>query len=462
MERAALELSQLTEQYAGDPPVQQAIVDALYDMSAVASIDADEAQLIIAGARKAAANTTNPSQQKAKGNSGPQADDVAPPDGLGECDAGDDTEPPPPRGWLLANTFSRKFISSLLADGGVGKTALRYVQYLSLVTGRSLTGEHVFQRARVLIISLEDDVEEVRRRIMAARLHHNISLSDVKGWLFYCAPGARVGKLMTTDRSGAHRGRLAEYIEAVVIKRDIDLVAIDPFVKSHGVPENENSIIDDVMQILADLGNKHNIAIDVPHHISKGGTPEPGNANRGRGATAMVDAGRLISTLTTMSSEEAQTFGIAETERKQYIRIDSGKVNITKGGGAPKWFHLIGVRLGNTTELYPNGDEVQTVEQWKPPEMWTDLSIELLNQILTKIDAGLSDGNRYSDAPRTADERAVWKVVTGLAPAKTEGQAREMIKTWVKNGVLVKRDYENPKTRKTVVGLYVDHEKRPS
>jgi hypothetical protein len=88
---------------------------------------------------------------------------------LGEWDAGNDTEMPPPRGWLLGNIFARKFMSSLLADGGVGKTALRYAQLLSVAIGRSLTGDHVFARCRVLIISLEDGPDELRRRILAHR-----------------------------------------------------------------------------------------------------------------------------------------------------------------------------------------------------------------------------------------------------------------------------------------------------
>ncbi len=86
---------------------------------------------------------------------------------------------PPPRGWLLGNTFCRRFLSSLIRDGGVGKTAVRYAQALALATGRDLTGEHVFQRARVLIISLEDDADELRRRVLAARLHFNIPASDL-------------------------------------------------------------------------------------------------------------------------------------------------------------------------------------------------------------------------------------------------------------------------------------------
>src|SRR5882672_1473101 len=65
---------------------------------------------------------------------------------LGEWDAGADIEVPQPRGWLLGNVFCRRFVSSLIADGGVGKTTLRTVQLLSLAIGRSLTGEHVFQR----------------------------------------------------------------------------------------------------------------------------------------------------------------------------------------------------------------------------------------------------------------------------------------------------------------------------
>jgi len=94
-------------------------------------------------------------------------------------------DPPPPRGWLLGNTFARKFISSLIASGGVGKTTLRYAQYIALATKTPITGEHVFQRCRVLIISLEDDRDELRRRVLAARKHYKIDVGELKVWLFY-------------------------------------------------------------------------------------------------------------------------------------------------------------------------------------------------------------------------------------------------------------------------------------
>jgi hypothetical protein len=380
---------------------------------------------------------------------------------LGEWDAGDDIEPPPPRAWLLGNVFARTFISSLFAEGGTGKTALRYAQYLSLATGRSLTGEHVFQRCRVLIVSLEDDANELRRRVLAAMLHYQINRAEVAGWLFLAAPGSAGGKLMLTDAKGhPQRGALAGKLEAVIAARKIDLIALDPFVKSHSVEENSNSAIDDVAQLLTDLAAKHDIAIDIPHHTRKGST-DPGDAERGRGASATKDAGRLIYTLTTMTADEAQAFGLAEDGRRFYIRMDSAKVNIAPPMRQAKWFRLVGVPLGNATELYPGGDNVQTIEPWTPPELWADVAAATLNAILTEIDKGLPDGNRYSDAGN-AKERAAWRIVVKHAPTKTEPQAREIIRQWVKNGVLVSEPYENPINRHQANGLRVNDAKRPS
>jgi hypothetical protein len=383
------------------------------------------------------------------------------PRGLGELDAGDDAalDKPPPRGWLLGNIFARKFLSSLLADGAVGKTALRYAQLLSLATGRALTGDHVFLRCRVLIISLEDDINELRRRVLAAMRRYKINRSELKGWLFYAAPGTKGGKLMRMDARGQlTRGALAANIEAVVVARKIDIVAIDPFVKSHAVPENENTAIDEVAQVLTDLMAEHDIAVDTPHHVSKGAA-DPGNASRGRGASAMKDAARLVYTLTPMSAEEARAFGLTEEERKLLVRMDSGKVNIVPPLYDARWYRLVGVKLDNATDLYKNGDEVQTVEVWTPPATWAGLSEHLMELILADIDAGLPDGNRYTDAPN-AGEREAWRVVVKHAQDKSKAQAREIIKAWVETEVLQRRPYMNPKTGKEVTGLWLNPAKR--
>ena len=104
---------------------------------------------------------------------------------------------------------------------------------------------------------------------------------------------------------------------------------------------------------------------------------------------------------------------------------------------------------------------MQTVEVWTPPDAWDGLSSHLLNRILDEIDAGLPDGNRYSDASAATD-RATWRVVTKHASEKTESDGRRIIKIWIKNGVLISTDSENPTTRKTVKGLQVVNAKRPT
>jgi hypothetical protein len=348
-----------------------------------------------------------------------------------------------------------------LGDGAVGKTALRYAQYMALATGRPLLGDRVFVRCRVLILSFEDDREEVERRLLAARIHHNVGAEELDGWLFYCALSRKDGKIKVLDDKGrAVDGELVEQLVDVITANKIDLVGLDPFVKIHSVGENNNDAVDAVAQVLTDIAHEHDIAVDAPHHVSKG-PADPGNAHKGRGASALVDAARLVYTVTPMSADEAMAFGTPEEDRHFYFRMDKAKVNITPPGRKATWFRLVSVPLGNGTELYPHGDNVQTVELWTPPDTWADLDTDLQNRILDEIDAGLPGGVRFSDAP-AARERAAWRVVVIHAPNKTEAQAREIIKTWVKSRVLRKDTYDDPKRREPVDGLFVNPDKRPS
>jgi hypothetical protein len=268
------------------------------------------------------------------------------------------------------------------------------------------------------------------------------------------------GKIKVIDEKGRLAdGGLIKLIEEIVVERKIDLVALDPFVKTHSVGENDNSAIDAVAQLLTDLADKHNVGVDCPHHTRKG-SHDPGNAQSGRGASALIDAGRLIKTLQPMSSDEAKAFGIPDEDRHGYVRVDKGKANILPPGRVAQWFKLVGVELGNATETYPSGDSVQTVEPWTPPDICAGLDVELQNIILDTIEAGLPNGARYSDASN-ASERAAWKVVRERCPDQAEGPSRELIKRWIRDGVLETREYEDTGQRKKRKGLYVNAARRP-
>ena len=281
-----------------------------------------------AQARQSGASARGHRDHEAKndnGEAGNTRDASGEPASLGIWDAGDDDYIIPPREWLLGHTFCKKFLSSLIADGGVGKTALRIAQIGSLATGRSLTGEHVFRRCRALILSFEDDRDELRRRVYAAMLKHGIKPDELKGWLFLAAPkGLKLAQMVDgSPQVGAWKKMLRDAITTL----KLDIVCLDPFVKTHAMNENDNNAIDFVCGLLAEIGIDLDCAMDVPHHTNKG-LAAAGDANKGRGATSAKDAARLVYTLTPMTPDEAEMFGLDEAERRFLVRYDSAKVNI--------------------------------------------------------------------------------------------------------------------------------------
>ena len=377
---------------------------------------------------------------------------------LNVWDAGETWRTPPPREWLLGNQFCRKFLSGLLAPGATGKTALRQLQYLALATGRPLTGQHVFKRARVLQLSLEDDDDEMRRRLAAACIHHEIDPEDLKGWLFCATPKGI--KLAEIRDSAKVAGPLEAMLRNTIKRYQIDLIGLDPFVKLHALEENDNGAMDFVCDLLVKLAIEFNIAVDAPHHTKKG-LQTAGDADAGRGASSARYAGRIMYTFTRMAEGVGGQLGIPAEEKRLYVRLDSSKVNIAAPSGDATWFKLVGVRLDNGTPDYPNGDEVQTVIAWQPPKTWDNLTGAQLNAALDQIEAGFPNGQRYSDASAAGD-RAAWRAVQAHCPDRTEGQCRDIVKTWKKNGVLTTEDYHDPIERKPKKGLRVNHGRRPS
>jgi hypothetical protein len=288
-------------------------------------------------------------------------------------------------------------------------------------------------------------------------IFHQITPEEVRGRLFVAAPKRK--KLFQMKNGAIDAGELQAWLDSAIAALQPDIVVLDPFIKTHALNENDNAMMDIVCDHLAAVADAKNIAIDTPHHSRKGGAT-PGDADRGRGASSTKNATRITDTLTPMSEDEARLFGIPPHERTSYIRLDNAKYNLCPAREA-KWFHLVSVAIGNPSETYPQGDHVQTVEVWRPPSLWQGTGSPTLNRILDRIDAGLPNGSRYSHGSAATD-RAAWKVVVDEIPNKTEEQAREIIKAWVTNGLLMAEDYLDPAARRPRKGLRVIAAKRPS
>jgi RecA-family ATPase len=169
-----------------------------------------------------------------------------------------DPGPIPPRQWLLGNEFCRSFISSIVAAGGAGKSALRLLQFISLAIGRSLCGQHVFWRSRVLLISLEDDRNELQRRIKAVLDCYGIPRSELEGWLYCASP--KLAKLAEMKNRARAIGPLEHQIRQAIERCRPDIVSLDPFVKNHSLEENDSGDKDFVCHLLARMAVEFNRA----------------------------------------------------------------------------------------------------------------------------------------------------------------------------------------------------------
>jgi hypothetical protein len=380
---------------------------------------------------------------------------------LEEWDAGETLEggKEEPRQWLIYGQMCRRVLSGLVAPGDTGKTSLRIMQAIELATGRALLGYKVFRRRKVLIVGFEDDAMELRRRIRAACTHHRISPTELKGWLF-CRALNSGPKFAELDSKGKKRvaGKLDRMLRRAIKRIGCDLLVLDPFVRIHALNENDNPDMDFVCAQLIKLAQECNIAVDSPAHTHKGAIAA-GDADARRGASAQRDAGRLDWTLTVMSEDEAEQFGIPEDERKQHVRLDKAKANMVRSMKA-HWFKLVNVPLNNGNDEYPDGDEVQAIEQWVAPDTWYGVTVEVINAILDDIEQGLPDGRRYSDHGSAGEDRKAWPVVQRHCIGKTEAQCREMIRSWLKQKVLYRNKYERPNHGDEETGLYVDNSKR--
>jgi AAA domain-containing protein len=375
-------------------------------------------------------------------------------------------DPIPPRPWLLGSTFCRQVLSGLTGPGGVGKSALRLLQLITLALGLGhLVGERVYRRAKVLLVSFEDGEAEVRRRLRAACLHHDIVEADLNNWFYYWCPFPPLHFLDLNRDRDVVAGELGDKLKRIVKALDIGVVCVDPFVRSHGVQENSNGDIDQVASAFLQIGHECGCAVDYVHHHRKG-SAAAGDVDIVRGASALVDASRLVKTVTKMTKEEAKELGVDESERRSLIRLDDAKLNFAPPAAQTTWFRLVGVGIGNATDDYPAGDCVQTVELWSPVDVWKTVTAGVANRILDELEEvrepdepgqSVPRGRRYSRHSNA--KRPAWVVVQTHCGGFMRRQCQQVIETWVRNGVLLEGSYYDTEYCKRRNGLTVA--KRP-
>ena len=166
---------------------------------------------------------------------------------------------------------------------------------------------------------------------------------------------------------------------------------LDPFVKTHGVSENDNAAIESVARKFNDIAEAAGCSIELAHHVRKAsnfGRAEV-TADDGRGAGSLKDAARCVRVMNRMTADEAPAAQVKEKDRKRYFRVDNdGKANMTAPAEAATWFRLVSVPLyNNPADPNAYGDEIGVVTSCQLPGVFASLPSDALARVQAKIDS---------------------------------------------------------------------------
>lgn len=376
----------------------------------------------------------------------------------------------PTRPWVIPGVMLSGYTHMLAAPGGSGKSLFTLQLAIALALGEPWGTFTPRRKARTLIINVEDDLHEQRRRLAAARRVMGPEQDALRGMVHLVAD---TDNIIVAGFDEHRRVMVAKPIVPVLVdyirRNQIDVLIVDPFTETFEGDENDNSEVKWAMRIWRDeIAKATGCAVYLVHHTTKYAAGGAGDANVVRGAGAIVNSTRISATLMPMTQDEAATLGIDEGERNLYVRYDDAKANQSLKSGKARWFQKQSVTLTNGDENHP-ADEVGALIPWSPPGMLDGISIHAINAALDSIDGGIVDahgvptGSRYTYSTKGGTkESGRWAgcVLINQLGMK-EGQAGALLKTWMKNGVVVEDTYRDPNRREDRKGLFAPRSARP-
>lgn len=376
----------------------------------------------------------------------------------------------PVRPWLVPGALLAGYTHMLAAPGGSGKSLFTLQLACALAAGIEWGGFAPRKRYRSIVVNVEDDIHEQRRRLSAAARVMGLDPRTLRGWIYLVDASQGIvvagrdpnkGSLVTTP--------VTEKLRSFITENSIDVLWADPFAETFEGDENDNSEVKWAMKIWRDeIARQTKAAVYLVHHTTKYAANGAGDANVIRGAGAIVNSTRISATLMPMTADEATAIGIDQSERHLFVRYDDAKSNQSLKTNTAKWFRKESVELTNGTG-FEEPDEVGALVPWTPPNAFDGISTASINMALDRIDEGIIDsdgvvtGVRYTSSTR-GGSRESGRWAGGLLMemlGTTEAQAKKMLASWVKTGVLVEQNYHCPEQRRERNGLFAPYDKRP-
>jgi RecA-family ATPase len=320
----------------------------------------------------------------------------------------------------------------LASAGGVGKSSLVTVEAIAIATGRDLLGVKVKQRSNVWLVNLEDPVDEMHMRTLAAMKHYSIKPDDLRGRLFIDGEDTFRMTLAAESRDGIlTNDALLDMMIAKVRERDIGVIIFDPFVSTHNVNENSNSSVQQVVAMMRKLARDTAASILLVHHVRKG-NGDDASIDSVRGAGSLIGAARAARIINKVTEEDALKLGVDTAEARGIFRVDEGKTNLAPPAHAAVYRRMISVEIAN-------GEWIGVCTAFALPDAFDGISAKDARAVQDEVEKAITIGKPYRDNPQS-DEWIGNKIAEmfDIQMGDKSGKVRvnTILREWKKSGVL--------------------------
>jgi AAA domain len=239
---------------------------------------------------------------------------------------------------------------------------------------------------RVWLWNLEDPQEETERKIQAAALHYELGPKDIGDRLLVDSGRDQKLVIAKTTKDGAVIIQpVVDSLVAEIIKYQVDVLVIDPFVSCHEVAENDNSAMDLVVKEWGRVADRGDCAVHLVHHTRKMGDAVEVTTESSRGGSSQTDACRVVRVVNRMSKQDAEKAGVEN--HRLYFRVFNDKGNFAPPAENSQWFKLESVDLGNG-EMGLLGDSIGVVTEWEWPDTTAGLTAADYDKVAAEVRGG--------------------------------------------------------------------------